>query len=227
VSSDLVSCLQAIDEADSASALQNAVESLAALEHPESIPTLIQVLRYNNPGAAVAAVSGLVKMGEAAVQPILDNLDDHNYTARAWATRALAEIGDPRALEILLAAAETDFSPSVRRAAVKGLGCLRWCEVPEPDCLPFLERVVPVLAQNAQDPEWVVRYGAIAGIEALLRSPAGTYDITRTTFYPLLLQLAAQDPERAVMLRSQLAIERLGNQGHRIRSGVAADAPSP
>jgi phycocyanobilin lyase beta subunit len=76
--------IQAVAAADSAGALIEAVRSLAAARSSAAITTLITVLGFNNPGAAVAAVDGLV------------------YGARAWAIRALAMIGDPRALEVLL-----------------------------------------------------------------------------------------------------------------------------
>ncbi|MGK7909684.1 MAG: HEAT repeat domain-containing protein, partial [Synechococcus sp.] len=46
--------IRAIDLADSADAMLDAVEALADIRSPEAIPTLIEVLGYNNPGAAVA-----------------------------------------------------------------------------------------------------------------------------------------------------------------------------
>ena len=71
----------------------------SALE--EAIATLVQVLGFNNPGAAVAAVDGLIALGSPAVEPLLSRLDPRNYGARAWAVRALAGIGDVRGLELL------------------------------------------------------------------------------------------------------------------------------
>jgi phycocyanobilin lyase beta subunit len=43
------------------------VENLAAVKSEAAIPTLTDVLRYNNPGASVAAVDGLIAIGKAAV----------------------------------------------------------------------------------------------------------------------------------------------------------------
>ena len=87
--------IQAVEQADSSEGLLNAVKALAAAESPEAIPTLITVLGYNNPGAAVAAVDGLIQIGEPAVLPLLEQLDGYNYGARAWAVRALAELATP------------------------------------------------------------------------------------------------------------------------------------
>jgi len=72
----------------------------------------------------VAAVEGLIHMGSSAVQ-LMEQLDEYNYGARAYSIRALAAIADPCALDVLVTAA-TDFAPSVRRAAAKGLGTLHW-----------------------------------------------------------------------------------------------------
>jgi phycocyanobilin lyase subunit beta len=159
--------LQAIAAADSSTRMVEAVEKLAEARLEAAIPHLITVLGYNNPGAAVAAVEGLIQMGKPAVQPLLDLLDGYNYGARAWALRALAGIGDPQGLELLLDAAINDFALSVRRAATRGLGTIHWDELPLEQSLPAQARVVEVLLAVSQDREWVVRYAAIAGLQEL------------------------------------------------------------
>ncbi|CDN11143.1 Phycocyanobilin lyase beta subunit [Richelia intracellularis] len=63
--------IQAVEAADSSTRLLEAVENLAAVALEESIPTLIAALGYNNKGAAVATVDGLIKIGEPSVQPLL------------------------------------------------------------------------------------------------------------------------------------------------------------
>ena len=151
------SLIQAVDEADSAEKLVKAVRALAQLQHEAAIPTLTTVLRYNNPGAAIAAVDGLISLGEVTVPYLLENIDGYNYGARAWATRVLAGIGDPRALEVLIDAATSDFSFSVRRGAVKGLGNLKWQNLPETETVSALEKVLQTLIAVALDTEWVVR----------------------------------------------------------------------
>jgi phycocyanobilin lyase subunit beta len=160
------SLLRAVEAADSASRLVAAIENLAATKDPAIIPTLIAAL-----GAAVAAVDGLIQIGEPAVAPILDQLDGHNYTARAWAIRALAGIGDPRGLVMLLGAATADFALSVRRAAAKGLGSMKWHWFPI-DLLEIAqeEALEALLFVAQQDDEWVVRYSAVVGLQNLAGS---------------------------------------------------------
>jgi phycocyanobilin lyase beta subunit len=118
--------ISAVEEADSSAKLVEAVQNLASSGSEEAVPTLIAALGYNNPGAAVAAVDGLIEIGEKAVKPLLQLLDNYNYGARAWAVRALAGIGDPRGFNTLLDAAKNDFALSVRRAAARGLGTIHW-----------------------------------------------------------------------------------------------------
>lgn len=159
--------IRAVEEADSSTRLLEAVQQLSAARLTAAIPTLIAALGYNNPGAAVAAVDGLIQIGEPAVVPLLELLDGYNYGARAWAIRALAGIGDPRALATLLDAAENDFALSVRRAAARGLGTMRWEELPTEQIQPAQEQALEALLQVSQDPEWVVRYAAVTGLQEL------------------------------------------------------------
>lgn len=201
-------CLQAVNEADSAQGLLDAVEELADLTDERSIPTLIQVLGFNNPGAAVAAVDGLIQIGIPAVSTLLDKLDGYNYGARAWAIRALAGIGDPRGQDLLLDAAANDFSLSVRRAAARGLGTICWADVPETERAAAMMRSQTVLLQVTRDDEWVVRYAAVVGLETLALQLAATAD----AIIQCLQQLSTDDDTIAVQTRAQWALEKMGVQ---------------
>ncbi len=161
------SLLQDIAEADSSTRMVEAVERLSAARLEAATPHLIAVLGYNNPGAAVAAVDGLISIGKPAVKPLIELLDGYNYGARAWGLRALAGIGDPQALDLLLDAATNDFALSVRRAATRGLGTIHWDELPKEQIAPAQARTIEVLLNVSQDHEWVVRYAAIAGLQEL------------------------------------------------------------
>ena len=199
------SLIQAVDEADSAEKLVKAVRALAQLQHEAAIPTLTTVLRYNNPGAAIAAVDGLISLGEVTVPYLLENIDGYNYGARAWATRVLAGIGDPRALEVLIDAATSDFSFSVRRGAVKGLGNLKWQNSLETDIFPDLEKTFTTLASVALDTEWVVRYAAIAGLESFAMKQSAL----RAEVVEKLTELSTTETEFIVKTRITWALENL------------------
>ncbi len=196
------SLIRDVDQADSAQTLVQAVAKLAAAQDPQAIPTLVEVLKYNNPGAAVAAVGGLIRLGEATVPYLLDNIDGYNYGARAWMLRVFAGIGDPRALDLLMEAATTDFSLSVRRAAAKGLGNIQWSKVADPERPKKQQLAVESLFLALQDGEWVVRYGAIAGLENL----AGIVNLELNQHIQQTLQnFVQEEPELAVRARCQRA----------------------
>ncbi|MBO9999163.1 MAG: HEAT repeat domain-containing protein [Cyanobacteria bacterium SID2] len=200
--------IEAVDRADSADDLLAAVEDLADSCDETAIPTLIQVLGFNNPGAAVAAVDGLSRIGKPAVLPLLEQLDGYNYGARAWAIRALSQIGDPRAFEILVTAA-VDFSLSVRRAAVKGLGSLQWEELEIEDRSSFQQKAREILLQTTSDPEWVVRYSTIVGLEILSRNLTTTDARAVRSIEIRLQEIEREDTEIAVRARAALARQRL------------------
>ena len=189
--------IRAIDTADSADAMLDAVEALADTRSLDAIPTLIEVLGYNNPGAAVAAVDGLIQIGEPAVVPLLELMDGYNYTARSWAVRALAGIGDPRGLQILQDAAMTDFSFSVRRAAAKGLGFVRWEQISQGEVAPAQGQALDTLIEKIGDEEWIVRYAAVVGLQELTTA--------------LIQQLQTPDPSPTILEYGQ-RIEDAFNQ---------------
>ena len=207
--------IRAVQQAASSQAMLSATWALANSDHGESVNTeaihcLVEVLGFNNPGAAVAAVEGLIRLGPAAVQPILDSLDPRNYGARAWAVRALAGIGDVRGLELLEEALGTDVGPSVRRAAACGLGSLRLETLEAPQRLAVRERSLQALLAGCRDGEWVVRYAVSVGLESLgLRQDPRLQERQH-----LLEALAALgQPEReeteVVRLRARLALQRI------------------
>jgi phycocyanobilin lyase beta subunit len=208
MTSEAEKLIHAVETADSSKRLINAVEDLAEARLEAGLPTLIAVLGYNNPGAAVAAVDGLVRLGEAAVKPLLELLDNYNYGARAWAIRALAGIGDPRGFEVLLEAAKNDFALSVRRAAARGLGILRWHRLAADRVAGVQAVALDTLTQIAQtDAEWVVRYAAVTGIEALATAASQPHLTTQAATE--LKQLASADADLTVRTRAHLALKRV------------------
>ncbi len=210
--------LRAVAEAASSESLLAATRALVALcpslpahsdDQQAVIRALMDLLATNNPGAAVAAVDGLIACGAAAVEPLLHNLDAHNYGARAWAVRALASIGDPRGLPVLEKAAGEDIGPSVRRAAARGLGNLDLGALEAGQRLRVQERCLRALEASCRDGEWVVRYAAVVGMEMFLaHAPADLAERGITS----LERLQSSDGEEVavVRLRARQALEPRG-----------------
>jgi len=215
------SLIQAVEQADTATALLAATTRLASHlaggnpPAPAAIAALVQVLGFNNPGAAVAAVDGLIACGENAVAPLLDNLDAHNYGARAWAVRALAGIGDVRGLELLEQALGGDIGPSVRRAAARGLGQLRCGNLPAEERREVQERALTALETAAGDGEWVVRYAVVVGLESLIHdltpeTNSSERDLRERALQTLTLLSNPDQDTMVVPLRANQALGRFG-----------------
>lgn len=203
--------IHAVTAADSASGLLAAVQDLAAAGLVETTPNLIAALNYNNPGAAVAAVEGLILIGKPAVPLLLDLIDDYNYGARAWAIRALAGIGDPRSLVILIESAVHDFAMSVRRAAARGLGTLLWPDFAPEHVAAAQEQALTALLTVTQDPEWVVRYAAVTGLQAIARAAYLTSPNLVPPIVNQLTQLMAIDSDLTIRTRSHWALQQLAD----------------
>ena len=207
--------VNAVQQADTALGLLQATQALAAAAHADGAACLVEVLGFNNPGAAVAAVDGLIAIGEPAVDTILTNIDGYNYGARAWAVRALAGIGDVRGFEVLEDALGKDIGPSVRRAAARGLGQLRLERLEQAPRRAMAERCLMALVDGCRDGEWVVRYAVAVGLELL--APAVHPDLAadaapQRRLHEALQSLRCNPDEEApvVSLRAALALQRLG-----------------
>jgi len=194
------SLIQAVEQASSSEELVQAVWALSQSQSEQAIPTLIKVLGFNNPGAAVAAVEGLVQLGDVAVPILIRDLDGYDYGARAWAIRALSRIANPQALDILTEAAISDFALSVRRAAAKGLGDLRWEQLSPEARASAQKQVLETLQTVTQDEEWIVRYAGIVGLERLART------VFTEQIHHFLAQWQEQESDLTVRSRLSLAL---------------------
>ncbi len=204
---DIHGLIEAVIKADSSDALLEAVESLSESDNEIAIPTLIEALGYNNPGAAVAAVEGLINLGDVSVPHLLQQIDGYNYGARAWATRALAGIGHPSALDHLQETALTDFSMSVRRSAAKGLGYIGWSKLSVLEASEGQKKATETLFKVLEDSEWVVRYAAVVGLQNLAVS-LNDQMLVNSIVERLDRQLESES-ELGVGARIQLALEKV------------------
>ncbi|MEC4814094.1 MAG: HEAT repeat domain-containing protein [Scytonema sp. PMC 1069.18] len=197
---DTQQLIRAVTEADSPARMVAAVQKLAFSKDVAAIPTLITVFGYNNPGAAIAAVTGLVELGDVAVPQLLEQIDEYNYGARAYSIRTLAAIGDPRAIDVLLVAAATDFAPSVRRAAAKGLGNLHWHKLDAAERLKAQTKAMETLLSISLDSDWSIRYAATVGLQGLVKIP----DL-QSPIQSRFKEILEADAEKVVRARVQLA----------------------
>ncbi len=158
-SPDLALLVQQLEQATDPGQMARAVEALGSCGQVGAIPHLIKAFGFNRPGVADRALLAVVAFGEQAVEPLLSTIDGYDYGARAYSVRALARIRDPRAFDFLVEAIQTDFAPSVKRAAVRGLG-----RVASAGDAHQQARALEVLTHSLQDPDWGLRYAALCGL---------------------------------------------------------------
>ncbi|WP_087069293.1 HEAT repeat domain-containing protein [Cyanobium sp. NIES-981] len=205
----VLTLIAAVQQAGSSEALVLATRALAGCSDQRAAATLVEVLGFNNPGAAVAAVEGLIALGESAVEALL-RLDAENYGARAWAVRALAGIGDVRGLDLLIEALGTDVAASVRRAAARGLGQLGLDALEPARRQAVREQCLEALLAATGDGEWVVRYAVAVGLESLASGLPGAAPLKQRSLAGLRgLAQASEENPRVVQLRAELALHRL------------------
>jgi len=96
--------------------------ALALCHHPDgnAIPGLIRLLADPEPVSAELAADALTAIGSDALPALLEMLENGPHKARLEAVRALACLGDPRAVPSLMAALEED-SLSMQFWAEEGL----------------------------------------------------------------------------------------------------------
>ena len=204
--------LQAIEQAATRQELAGASAQLVAwMPQLSSEPALqgqaisccIDLLKANNPAAALHALRGLIDCGAAAVEPLLNSLDERDYGSKAWTVRALSALQDPRGLSVLQRAVANDIGPSVRQAAAYGLGRLQGNDE------SLLRQCLNSLELACSDSEWSVRYAGVAALEQRLQQSLPTELDNRAR--ALLQQRSRQDLDDTlvVRLRALLALERL------------------
>jgi HEAT repeat protein len=157
---------------------QAAAKALGNTGHPAALPYLLEALHdsywwYEREYAASDLLSAIEKMGTAAVDPLIEALQNKEGTVRKFAANLLGRLGDPRAIEPL-GMALYDLHHEVGKVSAESLA-------------RFGTPVLEVLVEALRHPEMWIRIHAIS---ALARIKDG-----RVT--PILLEML-NDPERDV-----------------------------
>lgn len=203
-SSELATGIAQLDQAIDTEQQIAAVQTLGRTQDPEALPHLIRAFGFNRPAVADAALKEVLGFGAAAVRPLLENIDDYNYGARAYSVRALATLADPQALPYLLQVIRTDFAPSVKRAATRGLG-----RVALNGGLPLDPDVLLTLQACLQDGDWAIRYGAVCALADLHTHPEP--DIQARVAE--LIQRAEADPDPLIRVKVEVSCRSGGDAG--------------
>jgi HEAT repeat protein len=203
---------------DEASVKSAASTALARLRDATAIPLLVQELARVDEHSSRNVAEAIVGFGAMATPALLELLIDPAYAAaRVWAARILGRIGDPGAVDDLIARL-SDRDDRLRMAAAEALGAIR-----DPRALQALvratlrdpapqvrahaagavahiegERAVDVMVAALADPDYATRIRALEAFETMRVADTSP------------LEAALRDPNAEVRRRAALALERVG-----------------
>jgi HEAT repeat protein len=157
---------------------QAAAKALGNTGHPAALPYLMEALHdsywwYEREDTAGELLSAIERMGDAAVNLLIEALQDKEGTVRKFAAILLGKLGDPRAIEPL-GMALYDLHHEVGKASAESL-------------TRFGAAAVDILVEALSHPEMWIRIHAISALSHIKDG--------RVT--PILLEML-NDPEREV-----------------------------
>ena len=168
---------------------QSAARALGETRHTAALPYLLEALHdsfwwYEREQAARDLLSAIQKMGQPAVDPLIEALSDREGTVRKFAASLLGELGDERAIESL-GMTLYDLHHEVGEAAAESLARLGGASF-------------EVLNEALAHPEAGIREHAVAAL--------GKIQDRRVA--PVLIEML-RDPERIVHKQAILALSNL------------------
>ncbi|MGZ9166629.1 MAG: HEAT repeat domain-containing protein [Anaerolineales bacterium] len=157
---------------------QAAARALGDTQHPAALPYLMEALHdsfwwYEREYAAGDLLSAIEKVGDAAVDPLIEALGDKEGTVRKFAAILLGKLGDPRAIEPL-GMTLYDMHHEVGKVSAESLA-------------KFGATAVGVLIEALSHPEMWIRIHSVLALSK----------IKDARIAPVLLQML-NDPEREV-----------------------------
>ena len=191
------------------------IEGVGAIGDVGAVDMLVEALGDRNPGVRRRASKALAKIGKGAVNALLVTLENHDWELRRRAAEVLGIIGDPRAVQPLVAALG-DQDIGVRWQAIRALGRIGAAAV---------EPLVSVLGTTTNGVRWwaaaaVEKLGASA-VQALIRALSDkNWELRqqavevlgalgdKRAVEPLVAML--KDSNGGVVTRAAVALEKLG-----------------
>ena len=174
------------------------IQTLASRRTSAAIAPLIQMLHHHHPAVSAAAVEALVKLAPDTVEPLIKAFQfSKDHGLQASIVQALAQIGDARALDLLIEVVGVEVANhcqgNVRRVAARGLGKIGRISDPQ-----TRHRAVEKLTWalfNAAD--WALRYAAVVSLQEIATAEA----------IAALQQAFTQELDKVVQLRIKTALE--------------------
>ncbi len=100
----------------------HAARAVGRLGNPQSIETLVLLLQDKVPAVRDEAIAALVSIGESAVAPLVEALENQDWRIRLRATEALCVLKSQTAVKPLVRLLQHDPDTVVRQEAARALG---------------------------------------------------------------------------------------------------------
>jgi HEAT repeat protein len=201
---------------------QAAARALGDTQHPAALPYLMEALHdsfwwYEREYAAGDLLSAIEKMGDRAVDPLIEALGDKEGTVRKFAALLLGRLGDVHAIEPLgmtlydmhhdvgNASAESlaKFGASAVGVLVEALNHPEmWIRIHSVLALSKIKdaRVAPILLQMLNDPEREVKKQVIWSLGEL-KDPG---------IFPALQEIASNRADRELHTLAKEVLDKMG-----------------
>jgi phycocyanobilin lyase beta subunit len=185
--------------------------------HSDQVPLQIQHLTESlgDPDFAIAnqAMLALIELGEQAVPALETAIDNYENSARVYAIKALASIGNPQSLELLINCAQPkELMLPVRRAAIVGLGKINWQHGNHSMTMTNGEtiatqqaQIIDLLGSLLADPNWSIRYAVVVALAQVAQDHSQTQFSSK--IQTMLAALYSQEPEPVVKTRAGMVYQ--------------------
>jgi HEAT repeat protein len=182
----------------------------------DALREFLEAVTAGDDACTEEAVQVLGHLGDTALAPLRDLLNDTGADRRWWAVRAVAAIATPAARELLVAALD-DADESVRACAAQGLGELGAGEAVAglvrclADPSPFVARIAADSLARIGVPAVPTLIAALQGEDVQTRAGAArALSIIRPQEAIPALCAALDDTSAAVTYYAEEALEKMG-----------------
>jgi phycoerythrocyanin alpha-cysteine-84 phycoviolobilin lyase/isomerase subunit PecF len=145
------------------------IKSLGDNQMIQAIPILIELLQHHHQGIVNSSADTLIKLAPESVTPLIKEYNqciDQNVQAQI--VRILANIGDDRALDLLVEVVGVEIANhcqgNVRRVAARGLGKMVTSQTEDTQITKAVEKLIWALL-NTED--WALRYSCALSLKEI------------------------------------------------------------
>lgn len=196
---ETLALLSQLQHASTPAEIVEIIHRLGAGGNQSVVPPLIQLLNHHHPSVPTATVAALVQLAPHSVEPLLNACTtSKDQTVQAYMIQALAQIGDARAVDLLVdivgISVANHCQGNVRRVAARGLGKIGR-DGDDPEATRQAEEKLTWALIHPED--WGLRYAAVVSLA----------EIGTQSAYTVLEQALTTEADAAVQARIQLALK--------------------